>query len=286
MGTTHTMQSVWAHSGETWGEMLIPAPELEVVPGVYWGRAEEILSPAFWKYQASTRRRHMRPESYRIGRSLLEEVSVCLLGGYGMPAEIGLAAFERLSSLGLLNGYATQKDIEEVLMQPFVLNGRQRHFRFARQKSRYLSSALSELRETALPSDQKECRDYLTTLDGIGPKTASWIVRNYFASDAVAILDVHIIRAGTIVGLFEPNDDPSRKYYQLENRFLDFCRAMDEPASLIDALMWDFMRRIGPTTSHGIGRTPYTDYLPNKPSPSATKSRCGGPMADKIAEPV
>ena len=43
-------------------------------------------------------------------------------------------------------------------------------------------------------------RDWLLAIPGIGPKTASWIVRNRTGSSAVAIIDVHILRAGTSAG--------------------------------------------------------------------------------------
>ena len=255
MGCEHSPQTAWANSGVTYAPIPLPSPVTEVVPGVLWGKAETLFTPAFWKYQAYSRREIAEKNDFRLGRSLLEEVSVCLLGGHGMPAELGLAAFERLQSSDLLNGHATQGEIEDALSEPFPINRKLRRYRFARQKSRYLSSALRQLRHATLPSCERHCRDFLTTLDGIGPKTASWIVRNHFASDAVAILDVHIVRAGIVVGLFDEKADPSRRYYELEERFLDFCSGLGERASLVDALMWDFMRRIGPTTSFAIGRT-------------------------------
>lgn len=254
MASAQTTQTAWESRGDYFNAIKLPSPEIEVVPGVFWGKVEDLLSPAFWKYQAFARRTTARNHDYRLGRSLLEEVGVCLLGGYGMPAELGLAAFNRLRSLDLLTGYASQADIEAALTEPFEMNGRFRRYRFARQKSRYLASSLNKIRHAILPSCEKQCRDYLTTLDGIGPKTASWIVRNHYSSDAVAILDIHIIRAGIVVGLFEPTANPSRRYFDLEDRFLEFCRGLGEPASLVDALMWDFMRRIGPTTSLAIGR--------------------------------
>lgn len=254
MGSAPTHQTAWESYGDKFDAIQLPPAESEVIPGVFWGRAEELLSPAFWKYQAFARRDKARQYDHRLGRSLLEEVSVCLLGGYGMPAELGLAAFERLRSLGLLSGYASEADIAEVLSNPFEINGRLRRYRFVRQKSRFLASSLNQLRDAPIPECEKAFRDYLTTLNGIGPKTASWIVRNHLASDAVAILDVHIIRAGIIMGLFQRDADPSRRYFQLEDRFLEFCQGLGERASLVDALMWDFMRRIGPTTSHAIGR--------------------------------
>lgn len=81
-------------------------------------------------------------------------------------------------------------------------------------------------------------------LRGIGPKTASWIVRNHLGADDVAILDVHITRACVAAGVFPEDADPRRDYFGLETRFLAFCAAIDEPARRLDAIMWDCMRRI------------------------------------------
>jgi hypothetical protein len=61
---------------------------------------------------------------YSIGRSLREEVAACLLGGHGMKAEIGVAAFRRLQDRGLLTGVSDEREIELALMEPFVIQGR------------------------------------------------------------------------------------------------------------------------------------------------------------------
>ncbi|MFC5507087.1 hypothetical protein [Bosea massiliensis] len=87
-----------------------------------------------------------------------------------------------------------------------------------------------------------ELRDELIGLPGIGPKTASWVVRNYRDSDSVAVLDVHIVRAGQFLGLFSKGETPQRDYPSLESKFLRFAEAIRTPASLLDALMWQHMR--------------------------------------------
>lgn len=247
MGSASQSQLVWSHDGSDYSRIEIPSATIEVLPGICWGFAEDIFTPAFWKYQAQLTGSRTEATSFKLGDDLYEEVSACLLGGYGMPAELGLAAFQRLKALGLLTGLATPDEIERALGEPFLVLNKPRRYRFTRQKSRYLASALMRLREDEVPTDHRACRDYLTTLAGIGPKTASWIVRNQYGSDEVAILDIHILRAGMAVGIFHESADPARDYFGLESRFLSFCRAISEPASLIDALMWDYMRRIGPT---------------------------------------
>ena len=242
-------QMAWGHDGEGYLSVQLPCHYTELMPGISWGYVDELFTPAFWKYQSYIKRACRQHYNHRLGHSLMEEVSACLLGGYGMPAELGMAAFLRLRDQRLLCGTASDEDIETALSLPFLIFGKPRKYRFARQKARYLSATLSALHKASLPEHPKDLRDYLTTLHGIGPKTASWVVRNHFGSDDVAILDVHIIRAGIVVGLFDKKADPNRNYYDLEDRFLAFCRALKEPASLLDAIMWDYMRRIGPTAS-------------------------------------
>ena len=185
-------QLAWIHQNGEYLPITLPCPNSEILPGINWGLAEDIFSPAFWKYQSRICKERGSYADYKLGRTLLEEVSVCLLGGYGMPAELGLAAFNRLKQLELLDGCATAQEIEGALSEPFTVNNKPRKYRFIKQKSRYLSQALGTLRHSKLPDDHRECRDYLTTLTGIGPKTASWVVRNHYGSDDVAILDIHI----------------------------------------------------------------------------------------------
>lgn len=242
------MQSVRAsqnlHSGDDWE---LPHHSTELLPGIEWGCPSEVFSPAFWKFQSKASREAYRNNSFRLGNSLIEEVAVCLLGGHGLPAELGLAAFNRLRDLDLIRKSASQIEIEAALTEPLKLNGKLRRYRFPRQKAKFLwhaFQAISDLPEGITP---RCLRDLLVALPGIGPKTASWIVRNHFGADDVAILDVHILRAGALIGIFPHSADPSRHYFVLEQRFLEFCGAIEEPASIVDALMWDYMRRIGPT---------------------------------------
>ena len=116
-------------------------------------------------------------------------------------------------------------------------------YRFAAQRAEYLAGALAMLpsiEEVAI--SDVALRNALLGLPGVGPKTASWIVRNRRASDEVAILDVHIVRACRIMGIFPHAADPVRLYFELERRFLEFCRITGSAASSMDAVMWSTMR--------------------------------------------
>ena len=72
-----------------------PAHERIVGSNLLWGLAEAICTPAYWACQAWMWETEA-PDHYRLGATLDEELLACLLGGYGIPAEVGLAAYERL----------------------------------------------------------------------------------------------------------------------------------------------------------------------------------------------
>lgn len=228
-------------------QLQLPPPNSQLLPGVQWGSFDELLTPAYWKGQAW---QHDRLGSYgelRLGRSLTEELAACLLGGYGMPAELGLAAYRRLRGRGLLGIVPTVAALERALSEPFVMrHGAPRRYRFPHQKARYLAACLRAIRDVDPPASDRALRDVLMELPGIGPKTASWVVRNHRGSDAVAIIDIHILRAGRHVGLFPVSWQPQQHYVQLESAFLEFAAALNVRASLLDALIWDYMRCLPP----------------------------------------
>ena len=241
-------QVAWRLNGTAYERIELPPPSAEVLPGVRWGHTAEFFSPAFWKYHSQAHRDAEFFQDHALGRTLVEEVSACLLGGYGIPAELGWAAFVRLRDEGLLSGRAGADELERALTRPFKVANTWRKYRFVRQKAKYLCGAIDAVRALAPIRDGRQLRNQLIGITGIGPKTASWIVRNHLGSDEVAILDVHITRAGIAAGVFPETADPTRNYFRLEQRFLEFCAGIDEPASRLDAIMWDYMRRIFPVT--------------------------------------
>ena len=183
--------------------------------------------------------------SYRVGTTLAEEIAACMLGGYGIKAEIGLAAFYMLRDYGLLSCPPPSDElIERALAEPLFVNRRRVRYRFAGQRSRYLGSVLRQITAAEPPEEDLEFREWLLGFSGIGPKTASWITRNWKSSDAVAVIDVHIQRACHLMGLFGPEKLP-RDYFLLEQLFLRFARAIDARPSVLDMLMWNQMRSWG-----------------------------------------
>ncbi|WP_454914431.1 8-oxoguanine DNA glycosylase [Variovorax gossypii] len=223
-----------------------PAPSTQVRPGIPWGSIDAFPSPAYWAYQVLARRAAGTSVRYRLGATLTEEVAACLLGGHGIPASIGLAAFNHVRQAGLLlqgrHEMASEADLREILSAPMKLNGKLVRYRFARQKARYLRSALERLASGPAPTATgRLLRDWLLPVQGIGFKTASWIARNWLDADDVAILDIHILRAGMLAGFFEEGLSVERDYLVLEQQFLAFARGLGVLPSELDALMWHEM---------------------------------------------
>lgn len=243
------MQVMYAVIDGSLQHLDLPDPEVMVLPGVRWGAFDVLLTPAYWRGQAWQHEKIGTYEGLRLGHNLAEEVAACLLGGFGMKAEIGLAAFARLRDRQLLEGTPSNYELETALAEPFSIRGTFRHYRFPKQKARYLSACLERLETFYEPSDDVALRDQLAKLPGIGLKTASWIVRNYRASNSVAVIDVHILRAGCHINLFSPDMEPHRDYRALEGQFLSFASALGTAAGMLDGLIWDYMRHL---TSVGI----------------------------------
>ena len=253
-GTHDDRQTMYAVLGGNVQHLILPSPEAKVMAHIRWGLFDELLTPAYWKGQAWQHHQLGTYDDPRLGSSLVHELAACLLGGYGMPAEMGLAAYRRIRGLGLLEKAPSAGELETALSRPFrTPTGGTRRYRFPRQKSRYLAACLTALGRIDRPESDKALRDLLLDLPGVGPKTASWIVRNHRGSDAVAIIDIHILRAGRHIGLFPPDWNPQRHYGQLESAFIDFAMALGVRTSLLDALMWDYMRRLPRPQSASLG---------------------------------
>lgn len=220
-------------------QVELPPAEAEVLPGVHWGAVEAFPTPAYWTYQVLARRLIAQPVRYRLGQTLTEEVGACLLGGHGIPSAVGLAAFSKLKAAGVFARATSEAEIHHLLSERVPLNGRLVGYRFAKQKARFLSAALLSLAREAPPSGSgRQLRDWLIELPGIGYKTASWIARNWLNACDVAILDIHILRAGFLSGFFSSELTVERDYLRLEEQFLAFSAAVGVNAAELDAVIW------------------------------------------------
>jgi N-glycosylase/DNA lyase len=221
-------------------------PSDEILPGVQWGRPEWVLSPAYWAVIA--RSSAFDHELFEQPHSLKAEVCFCLLGGYGITAELNCAAYERLESNGILESKDPPKVgiIESLLLETLDVGGRSIRYRFPRQRARRIAGALTYITMNPPPKgDSLELRQYLLAIEGIGPKTASWIARNWLGCNKVAILDIHVERAGRRIGLFDPKERLPRDYFSMESKFIAFADALGVQASVLDMAIWSTMRSLG-----------------------------------------
>lgn len=226
----------------------MPDPYSYAMPGVVWGRPDVLFTPAYWLFQIRSRPDLDIAGIHRLGRSFREEVVACLLGGHGIPAEVGISAFAVLRNSGIFSETINlrQEEVFEILSAPLRMGpSRTIRYRFARQKSGYIASFLNASKGMPQFDSHLSLRHWLTQFDGIGLKTASWAIRNWYDSDHVAILDVHIHRAGRLAGFFTEKQTISRCYAEMELQFVRFCSAINARVSSLDALMWSQMRRAG-----------------------------------------
>lgn len=222
-------------------EYSIPDANEEILPGIIWGHVFAFPSPAYWVHQLKTRNITNNKINYKLGDTFLEEVGACLLGGHGIPAEVGLAAYNYLKEHEIFSGQTvvSLNHIYELLSTPLNIKGKQVKYRFAKQKSAYLHKTLKILTEIPMPyTTERRIRNWLTHCPGIGYKTASWIVRNWFDSDDVAILDIHILRAGVLGGFLDKNLKVEKDYLKIEQQYIDFCKAIKVRPAELDALIW------------------------------------------------
>jgi len=250
-----------------------PDPDSEVIPGVKWGAIEAFPTPAYWAFQLLARHKEKGSINYKLGKTLKEEVGACLLGGHGIPANIGIAAFEHIKSLGAFEGQSPSEDkLLKWLKEPIKINDRYVRYRFAKQKAKYLAGSLRQIADEQAPLDSgKSLRNWLINLPGVGYKTASWIARNWLDANDVAILDIHILRAGILGGFFDPKMKVEKHYLELEEQFLKLSKGMNVAASELDALIWYEMMLSPRTVNRAMSAS---NLFPVKPQRnSARKSK-------------
>jgi N-glycosylase/DNA lyase len=237
-------------------QIELPAAHDHVYPGVLWGSVDAFPSPAYWAYQVLARRVQGTRINFKLGDTLREEVGACLLGGHGIPARVGLAAFKKLKKNGAFVGKSPDEQTLFDLLSDFIeLDGKNIRYRFARQKAKYLSAALTKLDQEVPSFDTgKQLRDWLLDISGVGLKTASWIARNWLDADDVAILDIHILRAGLLAGFFPRGLTVERDYLELESKFLAFSDGLGVRASELDAVIWWEMMSSGKTVNKLLGQ--------------------------------
>lgn len=260
----------------------LSAPSIDVELGllgggtrrVPWGEPWQFLTAAYWI--GLTERwiaEHPLGESHGLGKSLVQEVVACLLGGHGITYELNVAAFRALDDSGLvtLARRASEEHLREVLIAPLHVQGRTVRYRFPNQKAYRIATALERLRAEEPPEDSLRARDWLMSFSGIGPKTASWIVRNRYPNSNVAIIDIHVQRAAVRAHVFDPEWLPAKNYWLMESAFLEWARIGGVPASDLDAIIWQ-------------EQAAAARRRPAKPNLCHDNSLCSGPNQERCDE--
>jgi N-glycosylase/DNA lyase len=223
----------------------LPPPHTEILPGVKWGLAEMPFTPAFWASQVWFDQNNGTPENYTWSDSLKRGMVACLLGGHGITWEMNRAAFDRLISSGLIDSNRVEQSaLEQQLLVPLMVRGRPTRYRFPRAKSSYIAEVVNRFAVKGPPPDDPLLlREWLLSFRGIGMKTASWITRNHLGCSRVAIIDIHIFRAGVLMHLFQGNEQLPRDYRRLEEKYLQFADAVPADARRLDIVIWRTMKQ-------------------------------------------
>lgn len=187
---------------------------------------------------------------------LHDELLFCLLGGFGVSFELASSASVCLKTLQPFEASWSSTNLEQRLLcelrlpqfAPRCADGSLRRYRFPAQRSKTIVKARewllaqADLLETliAFERDAKR-RAYLCDCPGVGPKTASWILRNLGLSSHLAIIDIHVARALKAAHKIDDHRLP-RDYELVERAFLDWCEELNAPANAFDLFLWEWER--------------------------------------------
>jgi len=183
------------------------------------------------------------------------ELLFCLLGGHGVSFELSLSATSVLVERGVFGscqrrGNSLQRYVQDLLGRPWYepcrVDGSGRRYRYPRRKAAlvraaddwlHTQAANGLLRELRAVPDAVGRRTWLCSCPGVGPKTASWLLRNVGLGESLAILDVHILRALEQAGRVGPYRLP-RDYESVEQAFLQWSTDVGAPPAAFDLLLW------------------------------------------------
>jgi N-glycosylase/DNA lyase len=122
--------------------------------------------------------------------------------------------------------------------------------RFHNNKSRYIVGARRlftdpsgrlRIKERLHHQDPVALREWLvSSLPGLGYKEAAHFLRNIGMGDNLAILDRHILKNLTELGVIEdvPRSLTRKAYMDIEQRFREFSRKIGIPMAELDLLFW------------------------------------------------
>lgn len=173
----------------------------------------------------------------RNDEAIFAELCFCLLTPQS-KAEVCDDIICKLKASGLLlKGNAEQ-------LRPYL-----KRARFYKNKTKYLLEARGlfsdkskiSIKDKLAAADIKEIRDWLViNVKGIGYKEASHFLRNIGFGEDLAILDIHILRNLSRLGVIKdiPKSITKKKYMEIEDKLRHFSRKIKIPMSHLDLLFW------------------------------------------------
>ncbi len=200
--------------------------------------------------------------------ALIDEFFFVILGGFGISYELNKSGLKVMKNQGYINRalytenmfketvYFIQKEFSKKQFEPKTNNNEFRKYRFIESKPALIASAgnwlLKECRwdlNMLLNDNEINVRKVLCSCPGIGMKSASWFLRNTGYNYNYAVLDIHILRFISRIGIDVPEVITEKGYIHLEEKLRDICDAINVPLGEMDYLLWI------------LGRSGYLDYV-------------------------
>lgn len=191
-------------------------------------------------------------------RALWWELSCCILSSQ-VPYPVATAAADAIQKAKLLLAHDLDRDelanaLEEVLAHQVMVGGRPVRYRFPASRAKQLAAAhfavhrhdasLSTL--LAGFADASEARRWLVNnVPGAGPKQASMFLRNVGVTYSLAILDRHVLRYMSALGISDhaqPFVSGLSTYLRLEQTLREHAKHIGYDVGLLDWAIWIVMR--------------------------------------------
>jgi N-glycosylase/DNA lyase len=168
---------------------------------------------------------------------LWEEMVFCFFTG-GCSAKMGLRSVEKVRHL-LANG--NQEELCNALLGTHRYPNARAGY-IVKSREFLQSDCQMKLREKLSGFEHTERRDWLVKekrIKGLGYKEASHYLRNIGLKD-YGILDKHILRTMTELGLIEDPTPPSTrtKYLATEEKLKDFAKKIEIDFDELDLVLW------------------------------------------------
>jgi len=186
------------------------------------------------------------------------ELSSCILSSQ-VPYSLAITAADVIDRSALLYGDDLKginlfEELNRLLEQPLVVEGKARHYRFPRIRAQQLAAARqaiilqsgSILELVQGFKDPVVAREWLVKkIPGVGPKQASMFLRNIGFSYDLAIIDRHVLNYMSIIGISSDglkSISGMKEYGKRESSLRDYAEQLDCTVGILDWAIWIVMR--------------------------------------------